>query len=499
MYRRELLNDWDKKIMEFLRYLTQKGNHATKKEVSQKLALTRPTLLKLVADIQEIFKNMSGFQLTTSNHEYQLHIDLTQNLTFMTRYLMLYSRKYKILKEIFFQENVNVNYFCDSNGLSIATYYAEIRELNKLLVEFDLVIKNNQIHGSEIQIRHFFSSLFFHTLPVEKIEHLQTQLLPVAFITDLEELLEIRANHCFLHELTLYLWVVKIRTEGQKDRFSNEAEFVEEIRNLGNRQSFVAGIRRIKSFTILKNLWQKHLAYFPAHYDTEVSRLVCFFMSHHFSSSDSLLFRELNELGRCNNFISYRFVQSFLALSEVSATQNDYIVYNVLKSIWQNILLKGHIMMDQTIFFNRYLDELDAINQKNQFDKIVLALETNFPELFNHQKIKDPLKGDLGRAFLYLQEEKEALYRVGIYYVGNQLLARQMTNYYLYELNKYPNLYATAWNRDSEFDIVLSNYEIGDLIQNEQLFYINVSHPELNIQEILRYVKNQQMKIGHLG
>lgn len=489
MYRRELLNDWDQKIMEFLRYLTQKGSHATKKEVAKKLSLTRPTLLKLVADIQKIFESMNGFNLTASTLEYHLHIDLTQNLGFITKYLLLYSRKYKILKEIFDQDNVNINYFCDSNGLSVATYYAEIKELNELLAEFDLIIKNNQIHGSELQIRHFFSSLFFNTLPVEKIEFFQGQLLPFDFVTDLEEQLEIRVNYSFLHELTMYLWVVKVRTERKKDYLASESDFVEEIRNLGNREGFVEGLKNLKSFTILQDLCQKYLPYFPGQQDSEISRLICFFMSHHFSSSDSLLFRELNELGRCNNFVSYRFVQAFFSLSEASATENDYIVYNVLKSIWQNILLKGQIIMDQTIFFNRYLDELDAINQKNQFEKIVLQLENRFPELFNYQKIKNPLKGNLGRAFLYLQEKKEALYRIGIYYVGNQLLARQMTDYYLYELNKYPNLYATAWNRDNQFDIVLSNYEIGDLIESEQLFYINDFHPELNIQEVLRYVK----------
>lgn len=494
MYRRELLNDWDKKIMEFLRYLTQKGNHATKKEVAEKLSLTRPTLLKLVADIQAIFKRMDGFNLTASNHEYHLHIDLTQNLSFITKYLMLYSRKYKILKEIFEQENVNIHYFCDSNGLSIATYYAEIRELNELIAEFNLIIKNNQIHGSELQIRHFFSSLFFYTLPVEKIELLKELLLPVDFVADLEEQLEIRVNYSFLHELTMYLWVVKVRTERKKDYTTSESDFVEEIRNLGNRESFVAGIKAIKSFTILQDLCQKYLPYFPSQQDSEISRLICFFMSHHFSSSDSLLFRELNALGRYHNFVSYNFVQTFFDLTETSAAENEYIVYNVLKSIWQNILLNGQIMMDQTIFFNRYLDELDAINQKRQFEQLILQLENRFPELFNYQKIKDPLKGDLGRAFLYLQEKKEALYRVGIYYVGNQLLARQMTDYYLYELNKYPNLYATAWNKDSQFDIVLSNYEIGDLIKSEQLFYINVSHPDLNIQEILQYVKQDNSR-----
>ncbi|MCD1023886.1 MULTISPECIES: helix-turn-helix domain-containing protein [unclassified Enterococcus] len=496
MYRRELLNDWDKKIMEFLRFLTQRGNRATKKAVAQKLALTRPTLLKLVADIQAIFKDMEGFQLTASNYEYYLHIDLTQNLSFITKYLMQYSRKYKILKEIFFRENVNVNYFCDLNGLSMATYYAEVKELNQLLLEFDLVIKNNQIQGSELQIRHFFSSLFFHTLPVTKIEQLQEQLLPTAFISDLEQCLEIRVNHCFLHELTLYLWVVKIRSEQGKDQLATEADFVAEIRNLGNRESFISGVQEMSSFGILKNLCHKHLVYFPTQKNSEVSRLICFFMSHHFSSSDSLLFRELKDLGRRHNFVSFRFVQTFLFLSEATSTKNSYVVYNVIKSIWQNILLKGQIMMDQAIFFNRYLDELEAIDQKKHFDGIVLQLESYFPELFFHQKITDPLRGDLGRAFLYLQEEKEALYHVGIYYVGNQLLARQMTEYYLYELNKYPNLYATAWNSSSDFDIVLSNYEIGDLIQKEQLFYINVSHPELNIQEILKYVKTKQKRVG---
>lgn len=88
-------------------------------------------------------------------------------------------------------------------------------------------------------------------------------------------------------------------------------------------------------------------------------------MSHHFSSSDSLLFRELKDLGRRHNFVSFRFVQTFLFLSEATSTKNSYVVYNVIKSIWQNILLKGQIMMDQAIFFNRYLEELEAINQKN--------------------------------------------------------------------------------------------------------------------------------------
>ena len=70
------------------------------------------------------------------------------------------SPKFQILMTLY--EHGNVTNFRLQNELSMseASLYRAVKQLNKILKEFELSIHNGRVQGSELQIRFFYYTLF---------------------------------------------------------------------------------------------------------------------------------------------------------------------------------------------------------------------------------------------------------------------------------------------------------------------------------------------------
>ncbi|MDT2595670.1 helix-turn-helix domain-containing protein [Enterococcus dongliensis] len=73
--------------------------------------------------------------------------------------------KYQILMHLLAYGTLERQKLLDSLGLSPATFTRRIRELNTLLAEFHLQIKNGKLLGSESQIRYFYFQLLWFGRP----------------------------------------------------------------------------------------------------------------------------------------------------------------------------------------------------------------------------------------------------------------------------------------------------------------------------------------------
>lgn len=494
MYPRAILNDWDKKIMEFLNYLNNANGKVSKKEICQRLHLTRPTLLKLVEDVQGIFQQKSGFRLKVGTNDYELDYPVNNQIRTIYEFLAPYSRKYVILKELFQKGTINRNFFTDSQGMSLTTYYNEIRELNQLLLEFDLEIKNNQMRGREGQIRFFYKALLAHLHSYQELEVISGRYITAGFIFEIQKRFGIQVSKDVTHDLGLFLLITK-------NRYSLAVSEDEPVRYLAcdyedsHTLSFINELKNSEIIKDLKALTQRFMPELPfLQSDEEQVKLLLFFMTHPFTSANSRLFSELKVIESQSDFCSGRIVSRYLELIGVSYDEKDPTIYNVTKAVWRHLFLKGSVEVDQGPLQDSYLEQLTLMGEEKNFLSAVDELFGAFPGLAYGDQADQLLIRDLGRAYLYLSQKQERIVKIGLHFTGNQLMARQLIDNYQFELQKYPNILVAPWTVDGSYDLTITNYFTQELEKNSDgVFFTDGLDPSKTLRRIVNYLRPKEM------
>lgn len=489
MYVRELLNKWDQKIIQFIVTLRQNGYRLSKKEITSELSLTRPTLIKLVKDVNSIFCALEGYKLIVENDYYMLEMSLENNLRDLFIYLLGDSRKYQIIREIFNKKTINVNYFCDMHQISRHTYYSELKEINTLLFEFNLKITDNRLRGSEMQIRYFYTSLFYKTYEKEMIDQISQEYLPAHFIEDFSQRFEVDLGHSTYYGLGLYFYL----TGKRYDRKENQAEvleaaFANKAYALKKRNLF---IHQLADSAIIDELDEMVKRNFTRHHwlnnKKEQMLLLFFLMGHYVSSTHSLLYKEIVKIERNSGNYSEEVIDFFL---ENSGNHSDADLiyrtrYNLSKVLWKHLIFAGNISKEHDTYSGDYKRELcrQAIDL---FEELRRALSHQFKGIEYKNGNNKELLANFGVNYSILIRQQKKKFHVGLFFEGNPEVVRAIMEYYLTELNKYSYISATKWQENKEYDLVVCNFEILNFKKgNEKIFYIFLSKPNFNIKKII--------------
>lgn len=491
MYPRELLNDWDKKIMAFLNYLGHSEQPVSKKELCQRLNLTRPTLIKLVGEVTDVVAQYDGFRLVTTNNDYYLEVPLDERVRTVFEGLLPESRKFQILMTLFQQGSIKGSVFADFHNMSMTTYYHEIRELNVLLKEFQLEIKNGQLVGGESQIRSFFSAVFFFAYDYRELDSISNNYVLANFIVALQEEFQIQVDRRFLHDLGLYLHVAKRRHDLGLVKPITLDDLMANDYAKQDGAAFMEALRDSDVMVVIRQLVAVHLGPLDfLHSQEEQLLLLLFFMSHHFPSSHSLMYQKLKDLEQETAFCSCAIIKTFLEAADLSLEAHDPLSYSITKALWTHLLKRGTIEIEMAAVNQGYLQGLELSGGGQQFQGAIRQLRTTYPEMFYGGKEDQQLLDDLGRAFLYLYQKKLKIYKIGVCYIGNQLLVRQMTDFYIHELTRYPNISAVAWQPDEQFDLIITNYQAPSLYENaRQVHYLEGTDPLRAVKQIVEIIK----------
>lgn len=155
--------NYDRKL-KILSYIDNKKEMVTIKEISQNTNLSEKTVLQIVRKFeQEPFFSNKQLKITYAKKSikgiYAKNLDL---MTIAAGYLKK-SILYKMIRNIFLYEKVDVKKFCELEYISAPTFSRYRQRLSRILKRFGLQLsRDNQIYGTELKIRNFYYLFFSH-------------------------------------------------------------------------------------------------------------------------------------------------------------------------------------------------------------------------------------------------------------------------------------------------------------------------------------------------
>lgn len=162
---RAFLDETYDKQLKILSYIDNKKKIVTIKQISDDTNLSEKTVLQIIRRFEQ--------ELTLSEHQFQIiHTNKSirgiyaENLDLMgiaSGYVKK-SVLYKMIRNIFLYEKIDVKKFCDQEYISPPTFSRYRQRLATILKQFSLELsRDNQIHGEELKIRNFFYMFFSHS------------------------------------------------------------------------------------------------------------------------------------------------------------------------------------------------------------------------------------------------------------------------------------------------------------------------------------------------
>ncbi len=123
--------------------------------------LSKASFDQYLEDI-ELIGRMMEKKVEVQRNEYQalLVLDEDVSLEKILLFLLQESLKFKMLVYLLEHQQVSIVRLATAFNISESSVFRKIKELNQLLEEFGLQIKNGQLYGEELQIRYFYYELF---------------------------------------------------------------------------------------------------------------------------------------------------------------------------------------------------------------------------------------------------------------------------------------------------------------------------------------------------
>ena len=147
--------------VKILRQLFLKHDKLTAQELCDWVNLSRPSVQSYLEDISYIGRMIGEpMEVIRQNNKLVLNMSESQTLDEVISFLIQDSVKYRLILLFLEQKNYMIFELAELLLLSESTLFRKIKELNKLLLEFDIQIKNNKLIGEESQIRYFYYLLF---------------------------------------------------------------------------------------------------------------------------------------------------------------------------------------------------------------------------------------------------------------------------------------------------------------------------------------------------
>lgn len=158
----QLLEKKELKQVELLKYLMLTEGEGSIQEVAKELSISKTSMESYLEDLV-IYLEPYRPDVTIRYDGTRITLDMSYDfsLTQVERSLYMGSIKYRILDYIFHHPDFSSVSLCSELMISDSTLYRKIKELNKMLKEFDIEIRHGKIAGEESQIRYFYFQFYW--------------------------------------------------------------------------------------------------------------------------------------------------------------------------------------------------------------------------------------------------------------------------------------------------------------------------------------------------
>ncbi|MCZ2493023.1 helix-turn-helix domain-containing protein [Dellaglioa carnosa] len=163
MYKKDILDRQEFLMCEIIELLSLDQHGLSRKAICDQLNVSNTALRVALQQLDDEFNSGDEpFMIIKKNNVQFIGRGKINFYETIYRYVQE-SINYQILMAFYHNENNSVDNLSLSLNVSESSIFRRIKQLNRLLAEFDIQIAHGEMTGSEIQIRFFYYSLFLAT------------------------------------------------------------------------------------------------------------------------------------------------------------------------------------------------------------------------------------------------------------------------------------------------------------------------------------------------
>ncbi|WP_414839116.1 helix-turn-helix domain-containing protein [Carnobacterium sp. TMP28] len=211
--------------MAILKKLILEGGRVSYEDLRKDLKITKASLANYLEEMNNYLEEYQGNCQVDSDGAF-VELFLTNHFSMMTVYIDYVKRslKYQLIDYIFKHQEFTVIKIVSDLSISESSLFRKIKELNSLLKEFTIKIKNGRIYGEELQIRYFYFQIYWFLTTHEDYQEALLTNQNQSLIHGFEKELDIKLNDLSRRRISLWFMISKKRAAVSKKSYKNMVE-----------------------------------------------------------------------------------------------------------------------------------------------------------------------------------------------------------------------------------------------------------------------------------
>ena len=208
-----------------LRDMVLHGGTVGTNQLREQVNLSKTSFDQYIAEIPMIGM-MMGKKVANKRNEFQVTLELAEDVSLekIILFLVQQSLKFNLLVYLLEHHQASIVRLATAFNISESSVFRKIKELNQLLQEFSLQIKNGQLYGEELQVRYFYYVLFQFISESQRPLFLQQTPDKAPLILGLERALETTFSQESASKIACWLGITRKRLLSEKTTFATLKE-----------------------------------------------------------------------------------------------------------------------------------------------------------------------------------------------------------------------------------------------------------------------------------
>lgn len=208
-----------------LREMVLHGGTVGTNQLREQVNLSKTSFDQYIAEIPMIGMVM-GKKVAIKRNEFQVTLELAEDVSLekIILFLVQQSLKFNLLVYLLEHHQASIVRLATAFNISESSVFRKIKELNQLLQEFSLQIKNGQLYGEELQVRYFYYVLFQFISESQRPLFLQQTPDKAPLILGLERALETTFSQESASKIACWLGITRKRLLSEKTTFATLKE-----------------------------------------------------------------------------------------------------------------------------------------------------------------------------------------------------------------------------------------------------------------------------------
>jgi len=474
----ELLDKTERKQYQLLGLLNEIGGTIQVDDALEKIHLTKVTFNKYIDDINHLSSEEDidvKLELYDSNLNFHIGNQVEwQEVIYM---FLNQSPKYPMIIYLFNNRDFSIKEISRELSISEATVNRQIHSLNKLLKEFQLMIRNGQLVGPEHQIRYFFYRLFLKVLPERLLTNLINNKNMFHHVSQIENVFDMNFSVIQKYKISLWLLITLKRKNVSGKDYSEIEQFMVPYENhIFYRKIYHQSRRIFKNYRMEFNKGEAMCIF---SYFISMELFTPPMMEKFLGFGGPLM--EATRLG----------IQTMKYVAPQQTNINEHAMYEISQIFATMYFFNGDILWESK-------NEITEDNLVNEFLHFEVQEEANrlFEEaLFNvFNKSTDELGGLVISSqyrilfvLSYMMEEKINNIHIAVDAPKNVIYTQPLMNTLKYHFEQNHLIHIEWYDTNTEYDLIISQYNYRPY-GNENVYYLKGNISRYDIQHLTAIV-----------